>query len=104
MLDQQNIEINRWKWIFGPTIILGIAFSFLIPPAAPVFGVTLLAGGIYAYRRNTDKAVRAIAVAAIAAGAMLIVFTMVMILGLLGFNYGTAGSLIEGGGNISIEP
>lgn len=73
MLNQQNIESRRWKWILGPTITLGLALSFLIPPAAPVFGAALLAGCIYAYRRNTDKAIRSLAVGAIAIGTIIVV-------------------------------
>lgn len=93
MLNQQSTEARRWKWILGPTIILGLALSFLIPPAAPVFGIALLAGGIYAYRRNTDKAIRSLAVGAIAIGAIIIVVFALFLLLALSTHYSISGVL-----------
>ncbi len=80
MLNQQSIEARRWKWILGPTIILGLALSILFPIAAPVVGVVLLAGGIYAYRRNTDKAIRSLAIGTIIIGAIIVVGSALFLL------------------------
>jgi hypothetical protein len=80
MLNQQSLEARRWKWILGTTIILGLALSILLPIAAPVFGVALLAGGIYAYRRNTDKTIRSLAVETITIGAIIVVGSALFLL------------------------
>jgi hypothetical protein len=93
MLNQQSIEARRWKWILGPAIILGLALSFLIPPAAPVFGIALLAGGIYAYRRNTDKAIRSLAVVTIAIGAIIVVGSALFLWLVLPTHYSVSGVL-----------
>lgn len=94
MLEQQGVANHRWAWMFGPFIILGAIVSFLIPIVAPVIAVALIASGIVAYRQNTDKAVRALAVAAIASGVVIIL--AIVFGGLIFLPVSTTTSVTEG--------
>jgi hypothetical protein len=73
-IDGENIMLNwQSKW----NIIVGIALCLLIPPLIPVFGIALIAGGIY-YRHNKER--RALAWRAVVTGAVLVVGTALFFL------------------------
>ena len=64
----------------GLLIVLISLFLSVLVPIAPVIGVALLAIGIYAYRHNTDVYMRTIAIFTIAAGIMMILILMFVVL------------------------
>ncbi len=53
-------------------ILAGVViFALLMPIAAPIVGLTLVASGIVLYRQGADPVMRSIAVGSIVAGALL---------------------------------
>ena len=64
---------SQMKW----NIVVGIAICLLIPPLIPVFGIALIAGGIY-YRHNKER--HALARRAVVTGTVLVVGTALFFL------------------------
>ena len=61
------------------TILISIFIVFLFPFAAPVVGVVLLVSGTYTYKQDTNQTTRTIAITAMAAGAMILLTSMLML-------------------------
>ena len=57
---------------FALLIFLSVSIAFIVPLAAVPLGLASIAGGIVAYRRSREPSVRAVAVAAVVAGACAI--------------------------------
>jgi len=78
-----EIKINRINGrdvVIGLlTIIISIFIVFLFPFAAPIVGVVLLVGGTYTYRQDIDQTTRIIAITLMAAGAMILLTSVLMI-------------------------
>lgn len=87
MAEIKGIRINRQELILGLLIFLFIlalsALSIMFPLVAPIlgvmFGVVLVVSGTYAYRHSTDAAIRAIAIAVIAGGIMVILIAILIL-------------------------
>lgn len=78
--DDEIIQGHNKGLVPGLLILLISLFLSVLIPVAPVIGVALLAIGIYAYRHNADVYMRTIAIFTIAAGIMMILIVMVVVL------------------------
>ena len=82
---------RRWGLGLALLIFLSIIVAFISPLAALPFGTALIAGGIVAYQRSEDLVVRAVAIAAIVAGASIIL----IVVGVLVFLAPVRGSIFS---------
>ena len=60
-------------------IVLAVAIAFLVPVAAPLIGLLMLAGGIIFRRRNPDPTVKRLCTLYIAAGSLLVVIPTIVL-------------------------
>lgn len=93
----KDIEIHGWGCLLGLLFALVGSFiiSFLIPLAAPAIGMALIVSGVVTYRQSADVAVRAVAVAAIAGGVLIILTIIVGGMSFIGVRIGTTSNVPE---------
>ena len=78
--NNKIIQGHKQGLVLGLLIILISLLLSVLIPVAPVIGVALLVSGIYTYRHNTDVYMRTIAIFAIAAGIMMILIIIFVLL------------------------
>lgn len=78
---QESPNSARRGYAAVSTLILGaIVLVALVPMAAPVVGVGLVSWGMATLRKPGDRVLRALGVAAVCIGSLLILMTMVILL------------------------
>ncbi len=65
-------------WAYAVLILGSVVLSVVAPPTAPAFGVALLAAGIISYRTRSSG--RGMSIAAIVAGASILIAAAVVLL------------------------
>jgi len=85
------VKQRRVMWGLALLTFLSVPLAFIVPLAALPLGVALIAGGIVAYRQNEVLVVRAVAIAAIVAGASIIL----IVVGVLVFLAPVRGSIFS---------
>jgi hypothetical protein len=89
--EDTTIIKRRWGLGLVLLIFLSVIVAFISPLAALPFGTALIAGGIVAYRQSEVLVVRAVAIAAIVAGASIIL----IVVGVLVFLAPVRGSIFS---------
>ncbi|KAF5429195.1 MAG: hypothetical protein C5S46_06440 [Candidatus Methanomarinus sp.] len=90
MSENKVNRINGRDVVIGLlTILFSIFIVFLFPFAAPVVGVVLLVGGTYTYRQDIDQTTRTIAITVMAAGAMILLTSVLIMIFLISTNIGS---------------
>ena len=78
---QDSPNSARRGYVAVSALIIGtIVLVALLPMAAPLGGVGLVAWGIATLRKPGDKVLRAIGVAAVSIGSLMILLTLVILL------------------------
>lgn len=90
-IEDATIVKRRWGLGLVLLIFLSVIVAFIMPLAALPLGVALIAGGIVAYRQSEVLVVRAVAIAAIVAGASIIL----IVVGVLVFLAPVRGSIFS---------
>lgn len=100
MVDTKDIRVDRSKTSSRSINFFSLALSVMVPYAPPllglafgvlgvVFGVVFIAGGVYAYRHSKDAALRAIAIAGVAGGIIVILIGFLILYGLAAYTITT---------------
>ncbi len=101
MVETKNFGIdipkNNSRYINFFILALGVKVPFATPILGIIlgvlvflFGVVLLAGGVYTYRRSTDATIRAITMAIVAGGVIVLLIGLLILYGLAAYTITTS--------------
>jgi len=92
--DSRKRSDRRKYWIGAAIALAAVVISGLVIPIfAPVVGIGLIVGGIIARRQSSDPVIKAIAAGAIAIGITVIILTLLVIFGLMGWHTSTTTTI-----------
>ena len=94
-MAQQAVRggVQRWPWVIA-ALVIAVAVVFAWPIGLPVLAAGMIVGGVTGYRQSRQPVVRAVAVAAIAAGVVIIL--ALVVIGLTLFSVGSGTTVSEG--------
>jgi uncharacterized membrane protein YhaH (DUF805 family) len=88
--DSRKRSDRRKYWIGAAIALAAVVISGLVIPIfAPIIAIGFIVGGIIARRQSSDPVIKAIAAGAIAIGITVIILTLLVIFGLMGWHTST---------------
>ncbi len=95
VMENSSKWSSRGKYWIGVLLtLLALVATGLIPFLAPIMGVGLLVGGIIAWRLASDSVMKSIAGGIIAVGIVLILLTVFVVTGLIGYSTSTTTTTV----------
>lgn len=93
MKSSQQKSGHTRGWIGLGIILAAMAFVLIFPIFTPFLGIGLLVGGIIFYRHTNDGQEKGIAIAAIIIGSLMILASIVLFIGVWGFQSSTSTTI-----------